>query len=230
MGSSCELEAPLGRRCSELEVGGPRDVRAAVIVLQWEVGLKHPHRLLVGLLIGVILQCLDLLKAVCLLYVGDNGVLGQIHLLLLCLAYLENVLDGIQGNTDDLGVRDPQEVNHRLDTATLDKVFHLLGAATSCGIADAPGRLPLDVKVRVLKERDDGRDKAMVYDLLDLLPVPRRDVGDGPAALLANVFLLVRKQRLQWRQEPTLQYGLGLVIVAGDDIAHGSKRGRLHKS
>mmetsp|Transcript_97848 Transcript_97848/g.232983 ORF Transcript_97848/g.232983 Transcript_97848/m.232983 type:complete len:236 (-) Transcript_97848:457-1164(-) len=76
---------------------------------------------------------------------------------------------------------------------------------------------------------DHWGQQPIVDDLLDLLPVPRGDVGDGPAALFTDGLLGVGQQLQQAGQCPAVQNHLRLVVVPSDNVPHRPQGGRLHQ-
>mmetsp|Transcript_115139 Transcript_115139/g.365826 ORF Transcript_115139/g.365826 Transcript_115139/m.365826 type:complete len:583 (+) Transcript_115139:81-1829(+) len=220
--SGRKVEAALRRfHCGTL-VGG-------VVIFKREVGLENAHRLLVDFLVRILLQSLYSGHTLGLLNQRHHRVFGQAVLVLLLLADLQDVGQGIEAYADHLAVGNREEVAQGLDAPLLNQVLDVLRVAASSGVADDPSCFLLDVKVAGREQVDDPRDQVVVDHLLDLVSVACRDVGDRPAGLLADALLGVDEQVHQGRQHAALQHRLRLMVVSRDDVADGAKSGRLHE-
>ena len=82
------------------------------------------------------------------------------------LIYLENVFQALEGNCDDAHIRAVQQVAQGLDAACPDQVLDLIVGASAGGIADRPGALFSDVKLRSSKKVYQGRDDVVLDDCL----------------------------------------------------------------
>ena len=192
---SAELEATppgaWGRRLRRLEEeAGLRHLGRdrPVVLVEAVVRLEDVHRLLVHVLVGVVLQRLELVDPFRLVHelrvrVGAAGGWR------LVLASLEHILDALEGNGHEARVVACEEVAQRLDASLLHQVPDLLRRAAARRVGNGPGRLLLDIKLSGGEEVHERRDDVRLDDRLDLLARPSRDVRNRPARLLANALL-----------------------------------------
>mmetsp|Transcript_4808 Transcript_4808/g.8284 ORF Transcript_4808/g.8284 Transcript_4808/m.8284 type:complete len:246 (-) Transcript_4808:1621-2358(-) len=174
-------------------VGSLRDfwckhgIHVLLVLLTSEVRLYDLHRLLVDLAVVVVLQHFDLLEAPRLLYLLREcrpQRSAGLH------SRLQNVPHPIQGDGDDLGVAAVQHLAERLNDAEADDVLQLLAGGMLRRVGQHPARLPLHLVLPVTQEPHNGRDDVGFDQRLDLVHLPRRDVGHQPARLLLDGALL----------------------------------------
>mmetsp|Transcript_20263 Transcript_20263/g.56182 ORF Transcript_20263/g.56182 Transcript_20263/m.56182 type:complete len:258 (+) Transcript_20263:127-900(+) len=198
-------------------------------IVDVEVCLQDLHGLLINVLVLVVLEPLDLVQPLSLIHHVSKHVGGRESLLLHALAHLEDVLKAFQGHSDNAAVIDCEEVAHGLDGALVHEVLDLLMCAPRCGVADGPGGLLLDVKLRGLQEVHQGADEAGVDHGLDLVLGAGSDVGDSPAGLLLDALLVGGlEQRQQAAEHVAVDNHLRLHVIPGDDIPHRAESGHNH--
>ena len=170
----------------------------------------------------MLLQLLDLGEA---LGLGDEGghLVVRTGLVGLLVADLEDVLQPLEGDGNDLGVVDGEEVAQGADAALLDQEPDLGAIAAGGGVADGPGGLLPDVELGVGEELDEGRHDVVVDDGLDLVLVAGGNVGDGPAGLLADALLGGGEEGEEAGEGIVVDDELGLKVVAGHDVANGAE-------
>lgn len=69
----------------------------------------------------------------------------------------------------------------------------------------------------------------LVDHLLDLLGVPRSDVGDRPGGLLLDVDLMVFKEVVKGRERPVVQNALRLAVVTCHNVSDRPQGGGYHR-
>lgn len=145
-------------------------------------------------------------------------------------SHLQDVLQTLQGNSDDPVVIDCQQVAQRLDAAVVHQQLDLVGSATRGCIADSPSSLLLDVKLSVGQQANQRAQQVAVQNCLNLVLGASSDVRNGPASLLLDALLVVGHQEVQQaRQSTAVDDDLSLHIIASDNVAD-STEGRHQNS
>ena len=196
-----------------------------VVLLSRKVGLEDADGLLVDFLVGVIVEGLELLNATKLLNL--RGILVHLGLARVAVADTEKVVEGLEGNEHDAGLRRLEEVEQRFNEALVDHVADLFRRATRSGVGQGPRSLLLDVEVARLEELNKAGDDACLDDGLDLRAVAGSDVGDGPAGLLADALLARGEESEEAREDGDIDDNLSLDVVASDHVTNGAEGGRL---
>mmetsp|Transcript_3983 Transcript_3983/g.11089 ORF Transcript_3983/g.11089 Transcript_3983/m.11089 type:complete len:212 (-) Transcript_3983:827-1462(-) len=162
----------------------------------------------------------------------DNEVGVGVHPvhLGLYLADAEDDTEGIEADVDRSRVVRAEEVAEERDDALGNKIADLVRRTAGAGIGQGPGRLLLDLELRLAQELDDDGHDAGLDDVADLLLGPRGDVGDGPARLLPDALVDVHEHVAQSGEGARIiEHGLRLPLITGYDVSHHTQRRRLHR-
>lgn len=150
-----ELEALGARLGGELHV---------LLLVKAEVVLEDADRLFVHVLVGVVLQLLELVETLSL--VDERGVRVGLHAHRDVVARLEHVLDAFERHGDEPRVVAREQVAERLDAALLDEVLDLVRRASRGGVANRPRGLLLNVELSIRKQVDKRWDDVGLDDSL----------------------------------------------------------------
>eukprot|EP00246_Nothoceros_aenigmaticus_P011578 TRINITY_DN3207_c0_g1_i2.p2 TRINITY_DN3207_c0_g1~~TRINITY_DN3207_c0_g1_i2.p2 ORF type:complete len:150 (+),score=13.90 TRINITY_DN3207_c0_g1_i2:1297-1746(+) len=149
-------------------------------------------------MIIMLLQCLNLLKALCFIDVPciqiNTSCVAQIFF---SLPNLQNIFQPFQRNGNDSGICACQEITQWFDTSLTDKVLNLvMGASRSC-IRNCPSSLFLNVKLRSTKQRYQWRDDIGINHSLNLVLISCSDIRYGPTCFFLNALLIILGKKIQ---------------------------------